>query len=144
MKLSLMAAAWLLGASSAVHALEYKTLAEHAIVYDAGSRQATPQFILLRGTPVEVIVTVEKWVKVREQSGGLGWIERSQIGDGRNLIVVAGTEVRQQPESASPVVFSVAKDVLLEYQERPTGAWVKVKHRDGQAGYVPLRAIWGI
>ena len=144
MKRYLVPAAMLLAASGAVQALEYKALAEHAIVYDAGSRQANPQFILLRGTPVEIIVTVEKWVKIREQSGGLGWVERSQVADGNNVIVVTPTEIRQQPDAAAPVVLPVARNVLLEFVEKPTGAWLKVRYRDGQTGYVALRAVWGI
>lgn len=131
-------------ASGAAHAFDFKTVTDNAVVYDGGSRQANPQFIVLRGTPVEVIVTVEKWVKIREQSGGIGWVERSQIGNAKNVIVLTTTDVRQQPDNTSPVVFSAAKDLLLESMDQPVGAWIKIKHRDGQTGFVPRRAIWGL
>lgn len=126
-------------------ALDYKSLADNAIAYDACSTKAQPQFILLKGTPVEVIVAVDKWVKVREQSGGMGCVERSSLSDTRQVIVkVPAAEVRQRAEDAAPLVFSADKDVVLEVPEKPAGAWIKVKHRDGQSGYVPIKSVWGI
>ncbi|NSL56779.1 SH3 domain-containing protein [Uliginosibacterium aquaticum] len=126
-------------------ALEYKSLADNAILYDAGSTKAQPQFILLKGTPVEVIVTVDKWLKVREQGGGMGWVERGSISDSQQVIVSAATaEVRQRAEESAPLVFQGSKGLLLEVLEKPVGAWLKVRHRDGQSGYVSLKSVWGI
>lgn len=134
-----------LTASSAVSALDYKTLNDNAIVYDGGSTKATPQFILLKGTPVEVIMAVDKWVKIREQSGGLGWVESTQVGDARQIIVTAASaEIRAQASDTAPVVFSVEKGVLLEPLDKPSGAWLKVKHRDGQTGFISIKSVWGI
>ncbi|MBS1210145.1 MAG: hypothetical protein H6R19_2543 [Proteobacteria bacterium] len=137
----LLAALALPGLASA---LDYKSLSSNAIVYDAGSVKAQPQFILLKGTPVEVIVSVDKWIKIREQSGGLGWVERAALSDTRQVIVTTEAEVRLRAEENAPLVFSATKDVVLEVLEKPTGAWVKVKHRDGQSGYVPIKSVWGI
>lgn len=126
-------------------ALDYKSLSDNAIAYDACSVKATPQYILLKGTPVEQIIAVDKWVKIREQSGSLACVERSSVSDVRTVIVLgADTPVRAQASDSAPVVFSAAKNVLLEMLEKPTGAWVKVKHRDGQTGFVSISAIWGI
>jgi SH3-like domain-containing protein len=134
-----------LTASGSASALEYKSLADNAIVYDAGSTKAQPQFILLKGTPVEVIVTVDKWLKVREPSGGMGWIERSLTSDTAQVIITAASaEVRSRAEDAAPVVFQVSKDVLLEVLEKPAGTWLKIKHKDGQSGYILRKSVWGI
>lgn len=131
--------------SSAAQALEYRSLTDNAIVYDAGSRQAKPLFILLKGTPVEVIVSLEGWIKVREQGGGLGWVERSQLGAQRQIIVTApGADARLTASDAAPVVFSASKDVVLELLEPPANGWVRVRHRDGQIGFVPLKSVWGL
>lgn len=120
-------------------------MADNAIVYDAGSTKAQPQFILLKGTPVEVIVTVDKWLKVREQGGGMGWVERSSISDSQQVIVSTATaDVRQRAEESAALVFQGSKGLLLEVVEKPVGAWLKVRHRDGQSGYVSLKSVWGI
>lgn len=132
-------------ASGAAGALDFKSLSDNAIAYDAGSSKATPQFILLKGTPVEVIISVDKWVKIREQGGGLGWVERSQLSDAHQVIVTgANVQVRAQADEKAPVVFSADKNVVLEALEKPAGAWLKVKHRDGQSGYIPIKSVWGI
>ncbi|MEP6702751.1 MAG: SH3 domain-containing protein, partial [Betaproteobacteria bacterium] len=34
--------------------------------------------------------------------------------------------------------------VLLELVEPPVSGWVKVRHRDGQTGYVNISQIWGV
>lgn len=126
-------------------ALEYRSLADNAIVYDACSTKATPVFILLKGTPVEVIVSIEKWVKIREQSGGLGCIERGALGNTQQVIVTeAATSILDKPDASGKPLLSVARDVVLEVVEKPAGPWLKVRHRDGQTGYVPLKAVWGI
>lgn len=131
--------------SSAANALDFRSLNENAIVYDGASRQAVPQFIVLRGTPVEVIVAVDKWMKVREASGGLGWVEKNQLTEATQVIVTQAVAiVRQQADESAPQVFSATKDVLLEVMEKPGKAWVKVRHRDGSTGFVSIKAIWGI
>jgi len=133
-----------LAASCSAHALDFKSLNENAIVYDGGSTKATPLFILLKGTPVEVITTVDNWVKIREQSGGLGWVSSSVVGNTRAVIVTTPVaQVRSQPSDTASVTFSVEKNVLLEPIEKAPGAWLKVKHRDGQSGYIPLKSVWG-
>jgi SH3-like domain-containing protein len=134
-----------LATTTSASALDFKSLNDNAIVYDGGSTKATPQFILLKGTPVEIILTVDKWAKIREQSGGMGWVEQTLVGDTRQVIVTATlTQIRAQPNENAPVVFSAEKNVLLEVQEKPTGAWLKVKHQDGQSGYISIKSIWGI
>ncbi len=132
-------------ACQAALAFDYSGLSDNVVVYDAGSKESTPLFILLRGTPVEVIVTLDRWAKIREAGGGIGWVERSALTDRKQVIVTASqAEVRQSGDPASPVVFTVAKDVLLDVVDSPVSGWVKVRHRDGQTGFISMRSIWGI
>ncbi|MFA9440673.1 SH3 domain-containing protein [Uliginosibacterium sp. sgz301328] len=131
--------------SAAASALDIHEMGGNAIVYDAGSVQAKPQFILLRGTPVEQIVTTDKWVKIREAGGGMGWVERSQLVDRTHVIVTAAVaEIRRAPDANAPIVFTARKDVLLDVADKPASGWVKVQHADGQNGYVLVRSVWGL
>jgi flagellar basal body rod protein FlgF len=41
------------------------------------------------------------------------------------------------------VVFEAARDVLLELLGVASGGWLRVRHRDGQAGYVRVAQVWG-
>jgi len=135
----------LLAINTGAFALEFRTVAaEAAILYDAPSAQAKKLFILSPHYPVEVIVTLDKWVKVRDASGALAWIESSKLGEKRGVLVnVVEADVRSQPDVAAPLVFKAERDVALELIEI-AGAWVKIKHRDGLSGYIAVKDVWGI
>lgn len=142
---------WVIGAlwcvvSVAAQALEFRSVSdEAAVLYDAPSAQAKKLFILSRFYPVEVIVALDKWVKVRDMSGALAWMESSKLAAKRTVLITAAVaEIRGQPDAAAPLVFKAERDVALELVEIAGGGWVKVKHRDGQSGFVPLKEVWGI
>jgi len=66
------------------------------------------------------------------------------------VVRAPGADVRAAADDASPVVFRADRDVLLEIAEpaaspvaTSTPGWVRVRHRDGQAGYVRLTQIFG-
>ena len=106
--------------------------------------QARKLFILSPYYPVEVIVTLDKWMKVRDANGALAWIESAKLGDKRNVLVnVTEADVRGQPDNAAPLVFKVERDVALELVAID-GAWLKIKHRDGLVGYIAAKDVWGI
>ena len=127
-------------------ALEFRSVAEDgAVLFDAPSQKAKPLFIVARGTPVEAVVNLEGWVKVRDAAGDLAWIERKSLAEKRMLIVTAKTaEVRVQAEAGAPLVFEADKDVLLEFVESGPLGWAKVRHRDGQSGFVRANQVWGL
>ena len=127
-------------------ALEFRSVAEAgAVMYDAPSQKARPVFVVARGTPVEVVVSIEGWAKVRDASGDIVWIEKRTLGDKRMLIVTArSAEVRSQAEAGAPLVFEADKDVVLELVEAGPPGWARVRHRDGQSGFVRVNQVWGL
>lgn len=126
-------------------ALEYRSVATPAILYDAPSEQGKKLYVIARQTPVETVVTLDKWVKVRDMGGSLTWIERSRLSDHRTLqISAARATARQRPEEAAPAVFDLAKDVIVDLAEPPSAGWVKVRHRDGLIGYLRVTDVWGL
>lgn len=131
--------------AGAAQALEYRSVAEAAVLYDAPSQKASPLFVVRPGTPVEVIVTTAGWVKVRDAAGDITWIEAKALADKRTVIVTASrAEIRQKPDAAAPLLFEADKDVVLELEDAGPAGWARVRHRDGQAGYVRLNQIWGM
>jgi SH3-like domain-containing protein len=133
----------LLAAGSAA-ALDFRSLNETAVLYDAPSQRARPLFVIAAGTPVEAIVALDAWVKVRDMKGDLAWIERRQLADKRMLQLRERAQVRSEPSESAPPVFEAEADVLLEYLEPPAAGWVKVRHRDGPQGFVKSSQIWGL
>lgn len=126
--------------------IEYRSLADVAVMYDAPSRQARQQYVIARQTPVEVVRTQAGWAKVREPGGMLAWVESSVLSTQRTVIVTADkARVLAQPQDDAPLVFEADKRVLLEpVSEAAPAGWTRVKHRDGQTGYVRISQIWGL
>lgn len=134
-----------LAAASAAHALDYLSLAEAAPAYDAPSAKARPLFVVLAGTPVELVVGLDGWSKVRDSRGDLIWIEKKHLTDKRNLVVrVDRAQVRAAAEEQAALVFEAERDVVLEFVEAVPGGWVKVRHRDGQSGFLKVPQVWGL
>jgi SH3-like domain-containing protein len=126
-------------------ALDYRSVGEVTVLFDAPSQKARPLFVIAAGTPVEAIVTLDTWVKVRDAKGDLAWIERRQLADRRTLQVRAErAQVRAAADDGAALVFEAEPDVLLDYVEPGPAGWVKVRHRDGQEGYVKLGQVWGL
>lgn len=115
-----------------------------AVLYDAPSRQATPLYVVSRSYPLEVIVNLDAWVKVRDHAGALTWIEKKALSDKRMVLVSApSAEARQRPEDGAPAVFSAAQNVVLELVEVAPNGWLRVRHSDGASGFVRAASVWG-
>jgi len=125
-------------------AAEFRSVAENAaILYDAPSAKAKKLFVVSHGYPFEVVVVVEGWSKVRDASGEMTWVESKQLADRRTVLVkVSLAQVREAANDSAPVVFQAQLNVLLDLLE-VTGGWLRVRHRDGQTGYVRVSEVWG-
>ncbi|MGH8737951.1 MAG: SH3 domain-containing protein [Burkholderiales bacterium] len=127
------------------HAAEFRSVSQDAVVlYDAPSKAATPLYIVSRDYPLEVIVKLEAWVKVRDQTGALSWIENGALSD-RHMVVVTtpAAQVHVRPDDASPIAFVAAQNVALELIEVVPGGWLHVRHDDGSNGFVHANLVWG-
>jgi SH3-like domain-containing protein len=115
-----------------------------AILYDGLSTKANRNFILSRHYPLEILVKLDKWTKVRDGDGTVGWVENSVLGDRHHVQVSAhSADVRSMPSPAAPVVFEAQRGVLLEVSGPAADGWLPVRHRDGQSGYVRSVQVWG-
>ena len=131
--------------SFSAYALEFRSVVPpKAVLYDAPSKEATKLFILSGGYPVEVIVNLGDWTKVRDQLGSLSWIENKQLSSRRMVLVVAKTDIRMAEDATSALLATVDKDVVLELVSPGIkNGWVKVKHRDGITGFLQIGSLWG-
>jgi SH3-like domain-containing protein len=132
-------------AAAAAGAAEYRSLGDNpAILYDAPSTRADRLFVASRHYPFEVLVKLDHWTKVRDANGEVAWIENKALGTRQRVIVtVPLADVRAAPDKDSPLVFEAYKQVILEVVEPPAAEWVKVRHHDGQAGFIRVAHVWG-
>ena len=138
-------AGWI--APSPAGAAEFRSIAQPSAMYDAPSRQARRLFAAPRGMPVEVVSTLGQWVKVRDVAGDVLWVERTDLGERRSVVTTALVAVRTQPQDAASAALQADRGVLLDLAEPPTDpaapGWLRVRHRDGTAGWVRLADVWG-
>lgn len=132
-------------AAPAAMAVDFRSVAVPAILFDSPSVQGKRLFIIASGTPVELIVSLDKWYKVRDSAGTISWIERKALSEQRTVQVIAErVAVRSAPDDKAPMTFEAVRDVVLEVVEMPKAGWIKVRHRDGSTGYVHVSQVWGI
>lgn len=132
-------------AASGAQAMQFNSVAEPALLYETPSAQGRKLFIINAGTPVEVVVELDQWVKVRDPSGSLNWIERRALSKQRTVMITVDKAVaRQSPEATAGISFEAVRDVVLDYVGPASNGWIQVRHRDGTVGYLRVTEVWGL
>ena len=127
-------------------AADFRSIAEGGtVMYDAPSVKAKKLYVVSRDYPVEVVVNDGPWVKVRDVTGELAWVERKSLSERRLTVVSASiADVREAPNDRAAVAFRAQQGVTMELTDIGNAGWAKVKLRDGRAGYVRISQIWGL
>ncbi len=135
----------LFGFASVAEAVDFVSVRDaSAILYDAPSTRAKKLFVVNRYMPFEQVVTLHSWVKVRDRSGKLYWVEKRVLSNERYVFALLPlVDVRAAPDAGSPRVFQVRQQVALQLIESTGTGWVKVRHQDGNVGYVRKTEVWG-
>ncbi len=141
-----VAAFILSSAATAAFAIDYRSIeVPAAILYDSPSQKGKKLYLIKAQTPVEAVVRLEGWVKVRDAEGTLAWIEARNLGERRTLVVTAPrAEIREADRAEAPVVTTLDKWVVVDFVEPASPGWTKVRHRDGATGYVRSTQVWGL
>jgi SH3-like domain-containing protein len=135
----------LLGSAVPAWANQYRSVGdEPAVLYDAPSSKSKRLFVLGAGYPLEVLVALEGWTKVRDAAGTIGWVEAPSLSARRNVVVRAVVgEVRATADPSAKVAFRVARGVLLEWMETTSDGWVRVRHAEAGQGFLRSSDLWG-
>lgn len=133
----------------AVAGINFLSISDHAVImYDAPSLKAEKLYVASRFLPVEAVVNVEDWVKVRDSGGVFAWVEKKFLSNKRYIIVtVPLADVFRDADTNSDLLFQVEKSVVMEWLDSTGAGWVKVRHLDGQIGqigYIRISQVWGI
>jgi SH3 domain protein len=146
MKLGVLLILFLLfGFTSAAEAVDFVSVRDaSAILYDAPSIRAKKLYVVNRYMPFEQVVTLHSWVKVRDRSGKLYWVEKRVLSNERYVFALKPlVDVRAEPNASSPRVFQVRQQVAMQLIESTGTGWIKVRHQDGNVGYVRKSEVWG-
>lgn len=131
--------------STTATALEFGSSARASIMYDTPATSAGKLAVISAGYPLEKVITTTGWVKVRDETGALAWIEESAFSAKRTLLINTPlAHVLEKPLDNAPTRFRVPRGVTLELIAPVEGGWVKVRHASGQEGYARIRDVWGL
>ena len=134
----------LLAVSAPAWALDFVSTDRAAILYDAPASQANKVAVVSAGYPLEVLVRLQDWVKVRDATGAIEWIAADALGPQATVMVnVPQATVYAQPSAASQALFQVNQGVAFPLLGQ-SGGWAQVKLPNGASGYLPLAALWGL
>jgi SH3-like domain-containing protein len=127
-------------------AIDYRSIEPPAaILYDSPSQKGKKLYLIKAQTPVELVVKLGEWSKVRDAEGTLAWIESRLLSEKRMVVVTAPrAELRKADGADAPVVLELDKWVGLEWIEPAAPGWAKVRHRDGVTGFVRANQVWGL
>jgi SH3-like domain-containing protein len=95
-----------------------------------------------RGLPLEVLKEYCIWRQVRDESGQVGWINKSLLQSDRLALVTRSVRVLYaRPDLASPPVYRIEAGALVGLT-LCEGDWCRVA-RDGKGGYMLRSQLWG-
>ncbi|NVM21573.1 MAG: SH3 domain-containing protein [Desulfobacterales bacterium] len=93
--------------------------------------------------PVDIIKKSGNWYRIRDFEGDTGWIHKSLLKKIHSVIVKGPiANVREGPGTSSAVLFQAEKGVSFKLL-KTKGKWLKVRHGDGDIGWVHKNLVWG-
>ena len=116
------------------------------ILFEAPSATTKRIYLVGEGYPLEVIVNLGDWLKVRDPYGTLSWAESKNLQSKRTVIVkVDKANIYKEPESKSVLIATIEKDVVIELSDPLiTNGWIKVRYQQDLDGYIQTSQVWGI
>ena len=126
---------------------EFRSVAfAKTILYEAPSATTKKLYLVGEGYPLEIIVNLGDWLKVRDPYGTLSWAESKNLQSKRMVIVkVDKANIYKDPESKSALVATIEKDVVIELSDPLiANGWIKVRYQQDLDGYLQTSQVWGI
>lgn len=121
-----------------------KTLAAKAdgtVVRKTASPKAEALYRAAKHYPFEPLERSGEFTRVRDFEGEEGFVETRALETRATCVAVAPVDVRSGPDDARRVLFRAERGAAFRLVETK-GAWAKVEHARGRAGYVRLASLW--
>ena len=120
---------------------------DQAFLHEAPSGSTKKVFIVTKGYPLEVIVSLKEWKKVKDHEGLINWIKTSDLSSKKTVLNLKdNNSIYLEPSSESPMLAKVNMNVTLELlDEKKIDDWVKVYSKVGDIeGFIKATDLWGI
>jgi SH3-like domain-containing protein len=96
--------------------------------------------------PVEVVSTLNTWVKVKDFGGDVSWMAVNELSKTRTVVATTLATARVTAQDTGILAFQAERGVTLELLDagQITAGFAKVKHKDGTIGFVKAAEVWGL
>jgi SH3 domain protein len=133
--------------NATISAAEFMSVSsKQATLHEAPSDSTRKIFIATEGYPVDVLVSLKEWKKIKDHEGKISWIKAENLSKNRTVLANSDeTFFYQQPDISSPILAKVSKNVVLDLIDNsaPEG-WIKVYSKAANLeGYVESKSFWG-
>ena len=133
--------------NATISAAEFMSVSsKQAVFHEAPSDSTRKIFIATEGYPVDVLVSLKEWKKIKDHEGKVSWIKAENLSKNRTVLANSDeTSFYQQPDISSPILAKVSKNVVLDLIDNSTPeGWIKVYSKAANLeGYVESKSFWG-
>jgi SH3-like domain-containing protein len=101
------------------------------------------------GFPVDVVKKQGDWLMVKDFENDSGWIHKSRLQKGQQVIVKANKDeektinIRSGPSTSDAIVGKAHYGVVFTALKRKE-QWLQVRHESGITGWVNIGLVWGL
>jgi len=119
---------------------------DQAFLHEAPSDSTKKSYIVTKGYPLEVIVSLKEWKKVKDHEGLINWIKTSDLSSKRTVLNLKNNSIYLEPSTVSPMLAKVNENVTLELLDsKKIDDWLKVYSKVGDIeGFIKASDLWGI
>jgi SH3-like domain-containing protein len=122
---------------------------DKAALHDKPDQKAKILWEYGEGFPVEIIKKKGEWTMVRDFEKDKGWIHKSRLIKGKNVIVKSNKNdekpinIRNSPKVDSQIIGNAYYGVVFLLLNRKT-TWIEVRHESGLTGWIKSEFVWGL
>jgi SH3 domain protein len=120
---------------------------KQAVLFEGPSKTTEKMYIVTEGYPLEVLVSLKDWKKVKDHNGKISWIESKNIHNERTVLITKDDAVIfNQANERSHKLANVDKFVVLKLNSPILiGNWAQVKTQiEGLIGFINSAEVWGL
>ena len=121
--------------------------AKQAILFAGPSKTTEKMFIVTEGYPLEVLVSLKDWKKIKDHNGKISWIESKYTHNERTVLILKDDAIIfNQANENSHKLANVDKFVVLKLNSAMlVGNWAQVKTQiEGLIGFINSKEVWGL
>jgi SH3 domain protein len=121
--------------------------AKKAFLYEGPSLSTDKEFIITEGYPLQVMVRLKDWIKVKDHLGKISWIQSADTSKDRNVMTLNdNVNLFYKPSIESVHLAKIDKDITLKLLSPfPTNGWIQVMtFPQNIEGYIRAEDVWGL